>query len=129
MAVPKGGVTREVKNQHFLRKLSNALAGIAFAWKTEQNFRIEVFFGMATLAVFAILQPAAIWWALILLCIMLVLAAELVNSAIEALTDHLHPGLHPSIGRVKDMLAGFVLLASCGAAIVGLLALYSSLSG
>ena len=52
MAVPKGGVTREVKNQHFLRKLSNALAGIAFAWKTEQNFRIEVFFGMATLAVF-----------------------------------------------------------------------------
>lgn len=107
--------------------MHNALSSIAFAWKTEQNFRTEVIFGLATLMVFGFLRPTAIWWALILLCIMLVLAAELINSALEALTDHLHPDLHPIIGRAKDMLAGFVLLTSCGAALVGLLALYASL--
>lgn len=116
-----------MKNQTFLRKLQNALSGIAFAWKTERNLRIEAMFGLAALAVFGLVQPAAIWWALILLCILLVLAAELINSALEALIDHLHPDLHPAIGRTKDMLAGFVLVTSCGAALVGLLALYASL--
>lgn len=117
-----------MKNQKFLRKLDNAISGLSFAWRTERNLRIETIFALLTLVVFAVLQPATIWWALIVLCIMLVLAAELVNSAIEALTDHLHPDLHPVIGRVKDMLAAFVLLTSCGAALVGLLALYATLS-
>ena len=73
------------------------------------------------------LQPAAIWWALIILSIALVLAAELVNSAIEALSDHLHPDIHPSIGKVKDMLAGMVLVVSIAAAIIALLAIFTSL--
>lgn len=115
-----------MKNQKFLAKLQNALSGIAHAWKTETNFRTEIIFGVATLGLFGLLRPPAIWWALILLCITLVLAAELVNSALEALADHLHPDLHPAIGHVKDMLAGFVLVICCGAALVGLLALYVS---
>lgn len=77
--------------------------------------------------VFAWAQPAAIWWALISLCIALVWAAELINSSLEALIDHLHPQIHPQIKHVKDMLAAMVLVLSIAAVIIGLLALYSCL--
>ena len=59
---------------------------------------------------------------LIALCIGLVIAAELLNSALEALIDHLHPEIHPAIGRAKDVLAGMVLVLSITAAVVGALA-------
>jgi undecaprenol kinase len=117
-----------MKNQSFPKKLRNAICGIRFAWTEERNFRLHVVLGLAALVVFALVRPAALWWALIVLCIALVLAAELVNSAIEALTDHLHPELHPVVGKVKDMLAGMVLVMSVGAAIVAMIALYASLA-
>lgn len=52
-----------------------------------------------------------------MLVIALVLAAELMNSAIEALADHLHPDLHDEIRAVKDMAAGTILVLN-GAALV-----------
>ncbi|QVK24756.1 diacylglycerol kinase [Shewanella dokdonensis] len=82
---------------------------------------------LLAILVFVWLQPAALWWALIVLCIALVWSAELINSALEALIDHLHPQLHPQIKHVKDMLAAMVLVFSLAALIVGLLAMYSTL--
>lgn len=117
-----------MKNQSFPKKVRNALSGIGFAWAEERNFRIQVFFGAVTFVVFSIVRPSAFWWALIVLCVALVLVAELVNSAIEALSDHLHPQLHPVVGKVKDMLAGMVLVMSTGAVIVALIALYATLA-
>ena len=43
------------------------------------------------------------------------LAAELFNTAIESLADHLHPEQHPAIKVVKDCAAGAVLVASVAA--------------
>ena len=64
-----------------------------------------------------ILQPQAIWWALIGIMIFLVLAAELLNTALEHLADHLHPEMHPRIKLVKDCAAAAVLLLSLAAVI------------
>lgn len=116
-----------MKNQSFVNKLANAIAGLRSAWQSERNFRAQVILGLVAVAVFALVRPAAIWWALIALCITLVLAAELANSAIEALTDHLHPERHPVIAKVKDMLAGMVLVISIGTVIVAVLALCASM--
>lgn len=49
----------------------------------------------------------------------LVLALELVNSAVEAVIDLLHSGIHPAVKLAKDMLAGAVLMMSVAALIVG----------
>ncbi len=122
----KGGIA--MKNQSFLNKLRNAGIGIRHAWACERNFRVEVVLGILAVVVFAIVQPAAIWWALIVVCIALVLALELANSAVEALVDHLHPERHPNIGKVKDMLAGMVLVMSLASVIVALLALYATVA-
>jgi diacylglycerol kinase (ATP) len=56
-----------------------------------------------------------------------VLVAEMMNSSIEALADHLHPFRHPSIKIAKDMAAGAVLLASMAAAVIGALLVLSVL--
>ena len=116
-----------MKNQSFINKLYNAIAGLRSAWQGERNFQLQVILGLVAVAVFAAVRPAVIWWALIALCIVLVLAAELVNSAIETLADHLHPELHPVVGKVKDMLAGMVLVISIGTVIVAVLALCASI--
>ena len=50
-----------------------------------------------------------------------VLAAEAFNTAIETLADALAPERDPLVGRAKDLAAAGVLLASVGAAVVGLL--------
>jgi diacylglycerol kinase (ATP) len=41
-----------------------------------------------------------------------VLAAELLNTALEAALDHLSPEIHPAIKRAKDSAAGAVLVLS-----------------
>lgn len=49
--------------------------------------------------------------------------AEALNTAVEQLADAVHPERHPGIARAKDASAGAVLIASLGAAVVGLLVL------
>lgn len=67
------------------------------------------------LIVLAIARLGPIWWALVLIASAGVLAAELLNTTIEHLADHLHPELHPKIRVVKDCAAAAVLLMACGA--------------
>jgi diacylglycerol kinase len=52
-----------------------------------------------------------------------------LNSALEALADHLHPDQHPQIGVAKDLAAAAVLIASMVAAAVGAAFLFSLLRG
>jgi undecaprenol kinase len=65
-----------------------------------------------------ILRPGPFWWALVMLASAGVLAAEMFNTALEHLVDHLHPEIHPRIAVVKDCAAGGVLIASLGAVAV-----------
>ena len=60
-------------------------------------------------------------WCIILLVIGMVLAAELMNSAIEMLTDLASPAYSKKAGRLKDMAAGAVLITAITAVIVGLI--------
>lgn len=60
-------------------------------------------------------------WAIVLLCIGMVIAAELFNTAIEKLVDLVSPERHPLAGQVKDIAAGAVLVCAAAAAMVGLI--------
>ncbi|TDE87212.1 diacylglycerol kinase [Deinococcus sp. S9] len=97
-----------------------AWSGIAHAYRTQANFRIEV--GAGVLAVtLALLLHAPL--APILLACALVLSLELVNTALEAVVDLASPDLHPLAKAAKDGAAGAVLIASLGALLVGLVVL------
>ena len=60
-------------------------------------------------------------WIVIILCIVLVISFELLNTAIEELCNMIHPEQHPVIKKVKDIAAGAVLVAAIGSVIAGLI--------
>jgi len=106
---------RAAKNQSFLARLRFACAGFAHGVRTEHSLRIQLFlFGLVLIALI-VLRPGPAWWALVILASAGVIAAELFNTAIEHLADHLHPDVHPSIRIVKDCAAAAVLVASLAA--------------
>jgi diacylglycerol kinase (ATP) len=89
-----------------------SMKGLRAAWRHEASFRLE-----AMLAV--VLVPLGLWLGeggveklLLVLGPLLVLSAELLNSAIEAVVDKVSPEFNELAGRAKDMgsAAVFVLL-------------------
>jgi undecaprenol kinase len=108
------------KNQPFYKRVGFALAGIAYAVRSEQSARIQVSVFVIVVGVLLFLRPGPFWWALVLLASAGVFAAEMFNTAIEHLADHLHPEIHPHIRAVKDCAAAGVLIASLGAVAVAL---------
>ncbi len=100
-----------------LRKaFGHALAGLAYAWQREPNFRVEVAIGglavLLGLGLGVSLVP-------ILLAVGLVLGFELLNTALEAALDLLAPSPHPLAKAAKDAAAAAVLVASLVALLVG----------
>ncbi|MDO8073526.1 diacylglycerol kinase [Janthinobacterium sp. SUN176] len=104
-----------MKNQPLHKRMGFALQGLGAALRMESSFRLQCLAALLVLLVLAWYRPAMIWWALLLLNCGMVLAAELFNTALENLIDHLHPALHPSIKIVKDCAAGAVLILSISA--------------
>ncbi len=100
------------KNQSFVRRAGFALAGIVAALRSENSFRAQMVAAVAVLLALVWLQPEPHWWAILLLTVAAVLAAELFNTAIEHLADHLHPDEHANIGLVKDCAAAAVFVLS-----------------
>jgi len=101
-----------MKGLPFTRRLGFALHGLRLALRRERSFRTHLAAATAVLGLLLATRPAPLWWAILGLAVGLVLVAELLNSALETLLDHLHPRPHPAIGAAKDLAAGAVLVAS-----------------
>jgi undecaprenol kinase len=110
-----------VKNRPFRQRLGFALAGVGEVWRREKSFRTQAVLALIAIAVLVLLRPGLVWTGFVVVAIAMVLALEMVNAAIEYVIDHIHPDVAPEIRRVKDVAAAAVLVASVGAAIVGLL--------
>lgn len=110
-------------------RLRFASAGIGEAWRRESSFRAHVGMAAAALVLLLVTRPAPAWWAAFGIAAGLVMACELFNSALEALVDLLHPGLHPEIKVVKDMASGAVMLAGAAALVVMIAFVVASLPG
>lgn len=108
-----------MKGQPLIKRLGFALNGLKLAARRERSLRVQLLAMVTVLALLLATRPAPVWWALLALAVGLVLMAELFNSALETLLDHLHPERHPQIGAAKDIAAGAVLVASATAVIVG----------
>jgi diacylglycerol kinase (ATP) len=104
-----------MKSRPFTTRLGFAFAGLRAAWRHEKSFRTQSWLALAVLLLLLLVRPALLWWALIGVMVAAVLAAELINTALEHLADHLHPEHHPKIKLVKDCAAAAVLLLSLGA--------------
>ncbi|HEX5355786.1 MAG TPA: diacylglycerol kinase [Aquabacterium sp.] len=108
-----------MKGQSLGRRLGYALNGLRLATRQEKSLRTHLLATVAVVLVLSLTRASALWWAVMALTVGLVIVAELINSALETLIDHLHPERHPAIGAAKDIAAGATLLASVVALVVG----------
>jgi len=108
-----------------LNSFKYALNGLKTTWREEYNFRIEIFVALLVAFFIVYFNFSFVESALCIVTIIIVLTAEIVNTAIEDLSDMVEPNQNPLIGKVKDTMAGFVLLSSAGAFILGCLVFWN----
>ena len=87
----------------------------------EQNLSFHLIATAVVVIAGFVLGITRMEWMIIILCIGVVIAAELFNTAIEKLVDLVSPQQHPVAGQVKDIAAGAVLVCAATAAIIGLI--------
>lgn len=105
----------------FIRSFGYAIEGFRTAVATERNIKVQLLVGVLAIVAGLVLRIDALSWVLVLLCIGLVLFAELVNTSIEAIVDLATQDLHPLAKRAKDIAAASVFTLSITAAVVGVI--------
>ena len=106
-----------------LKAIYIALRGIAVAWLHERHMKLHSLAAVVVVLLAWFAGVDAISWAVLLLCVGLVVSLELMNSALERLSNRVTMEIDPLIRDAKDMSAAAVLAASLFAAIVGLILL------
>jgi diacylglycerol kinase len=110
---------RPAKHASFARAFSVAGRGIAEAAVKERNIRIQLAVGAVTFAAAACLHFSGEKYVIIFAVCAIVIAFELLNSALEAIADIIQPEFHQAVRYAKDVAAAAVLIASIGGAVVG----------
>lgn len=110
-----------MKNKPFIERVNFAISGFLVALKQENSFRFQLFSTLLVFVLLFFLQPALIWWALVVALVAMVLMAELFNTALETMCDYIQPEQHEAIGKIKDLAAAAVLMVSIGALLVAVL--------
>jgi diacylglycerol kinase (ATP) len=103
-----------------LKSFGFAFSGLESAVRSENNFIYHFLGCISSFLLGFYLKISTYHWAIIILLIGMVIAAEVFNTAIEKLTDIVSPEFDIKAGQVKDISAGAVLLVSITAAVTGL---------
>lgn len=103
------------------RKFGDAFRGFKRGIRGQSSFFVHFFFAALVLAAALVLNCTVEQWALLILCIGLVLTLELFNSALEHLVRGLDEATRERVWPCLDIAAGAVLLASIVAGIVGVI--------
>lgn len=106
------------------RSFVYAAAGLARVWRSERNFRVQAAAAWAVLALAWLVRLPSGRTAVLLGVMAAVLAAETLNTALEATVDLVASGPHPLAAAAKDLAAGAVLCISLGAAATGVAAFW-----
>jgi diacylglycerol kinase len=115
------------KGREFLvsrwRSFGHATRGWIYVLRTQQNTWVHALAAALVILLGLWLGLPARDWAVIILTITMVFAAEFVNTAIEAVVDMASPAKHPLAKVGKDVGAAAVLIAALAAIMVGVLIL------
>lgn len=102
-----------------------AIFGIGKAMKKERNFRIHMVALLTILIFNSIASFSALHWALELLCCMIVISLELMNTAVEKVCDAVTREVSPLIRYAKDAAAGAVFVSAVGSVVIAFLVFFS----
>ncbi len=97
-----------------------AFVGVRYLLWTQRNAKIQSAIGMAAIGLGVVLGIDRYEWLALLVTITLVIAAEGVNTALEAIVDLTSPEYHTLAKIAKDVGAGTVLITAIASVIIGI---------
>jgi len=110
-----------IRAKRLLKSFTYAFRGLGKTLWEEQNLQIQSLAGLVVIILGWYFKIENWKWLILILVIGLVILMELVNSAVERITDVLKPRLDSYVKEIKDIMAAAVMLASIIAVIVGLI--------
>ncbi len=100
-------------------KFRDAFRGVGLGVRGQGSFRVHFLAAVAVIVAAAVMQVTPLQWCVLLLCVAVVLAAEMFNSALESLARTITDEHHPHVRDALDIGSAAVLVAAVGAVIVG----------
>lgn len=110
-----------VKHRTLLKSFHYAMEGVIFSFKNNQNFRLHIVAGVIVVILAVLFKVGAFEMGILGVMILLVLCTEMINTAIEEMTNLISREHSREAKIAKDVAAGMVLLTSVGSVIVGVL--------
>lgn len=110
-----------MKTQPLFKSFAHAFNGIMVFFLTDRNGRIHLLLAGLVIGAGYHFGVSATEWGLLLICMALVPAMEMLNHALEKLCDVVHSDPHPLIKMAKDVAAAAVLWTAIISAFIGLL--------
>lgn len=110
-----------VRRRGWHAKFEDAFRGLKRGIRGHSSFFVHFFFAALVVVAAFVLRCTPAEWCALLLCVGLVLTAELINSAMETLVRGLDEDIRDRVYPCLDIAAGAVLMASLTAVIVGLI--------
>lgn len=110
--------------RRFLRGFKCAAAGIIYCLKTERNMRIHFTAALLALGLGYWFRIGSRDLLLVVFAVALVITAEMVNTAVEAVVDLYVRDYHPGARAAKDIAAGAVLVAALNSLAVAYIVFY-----
>lgn len=104
----------------FFRSFKYSVDGLIYALKYEQSITIHAIATVSVIILGLVFHIDRLEWVLVLLAIGIILGAELLNTAIEAVVDMVTLEIHPLAKIAKDTASGAVFVLSIVAAAIGL---------
>ncbi len=102
-----------------IKSFSYAFNGLRILFQKEPNAKIHAFAGLVVVCLGFLLGISKFEWMVLVSVTGVVFAMELVNTAIENLSDFFSPAKNEKIGFAKDTAAAAVLVCCITAVIVG----------
>jgi diacylglycerol kinase len=107
--------------KRFIRSFKYAFEGINYALNNDQNLVIHFIVALLVITISVLLRVTPYEMGLLGLTILVVISAEMVNSAIEKMVDLITKEHRAEAKIAKDVSSGMVLLTTIGSVIIGVL--------
>lgn len=104
--------------QHHI-SFKNAFAGLFWAVKTQPNFRVHMVISIIVISMSVYFQITVVEKIILLFTILLGLSGEMINTALESMTDLITKEWRQEAKIAKDVAAGMMLLIAMGAVVIG----------
>ena len=112
-------MANEIKR--LIKSFGHALKGLKLLFSSQRNAVIHLLLMGLAVILGVLLKISFTEWAIIVLSSGMVIAAESFNTALEKLSDTIHPERNEGIGSAKDIAAGSVLITAIAALVVGII--------